>query len=97
MAVGSVSSYSPMFNYQGWVDNANSRTEALSEQIGYDPAESTDKTSSSSSTSSTNKTSISHPPHKGSGIIRDNWREFWEGSEYHQNTLCKILKELIKI
>ena len=60
MAVGSVSSYSPMFNYQGWVDNANSRTEALSEQIGYDPAESTDKTSSSSSTSSTNKTSSSY-------------------------------------
>ena len=49
-----------MFNYQGWVDNANSRTEALSEQIGYDPAESTDKTSSSSSTSSTNKTSSSY-------------------------------------
>ena len=60
MAISSVSSYSPMFDYQGWVDKANSQANALGESVGYKPTESTsstDKTSGSSSTSSTNKTS----------------------------------------
>lgn len=57
MAISSVSSYSPMFDYQGWVSNANSQTEALKERYGYD---STESTSSTSSSSSTNKTSSSY-------------------------------------
>lgn len=57
MAISSVSSYSPMYDYQSWVNTANSRTEALKESYGYD---STESTSSTSSSSSTNKTSSSY-------------------------------------
>lgn len=63
MAISSVSSYSPMFDYQGWVDKANSQASALGDRIGYEATESTsstDKTSGSGSTSSTNKTSGSY-------------------------------------
>jgi len=67
MAVGSVSSYSPMFNYQGWVNTANSRTEALKDQIGYDSTESTSSTSSTSSTDKTSGSSSSSSTDKTSG------------------------------
>lgn len=69
MAVSSVSSYSPMFNYQDWVNNANSQTSALKDRIGYEDDSSTSSvsgtsgvsgTSSTSSSSSTNKTSSSY-------------------------------------
>lgn len=55
MAINSVSSYSPMYSYQGWVDSATSQTEALKKRVGYE-----DSTSSTSSSSSTSKTSSSY-------------------------------------
>ena len=62
MAISSVSSYSPMFDYQGWVDKANSQANALGESVGYKPTESTsstDKTSGSSYSNSSAATSAS--------------------------------------
>ncbi len=55
MAINSVSSYNSMLDYQGWVNSANSQTEALKSRIGYD-----DSASSTNNTSSTNKTSGSY-------------------------------------
>lgn len=63
MAISSVSSYSPMFDYQGWVNNANSQASALKDRIGYEDDSSTssvNSTSSTSSSSSTDKTSSSN-------------------------------------
>lgn len=61
MAINSVSSYSPMFDYQGWTNNATSQTEALKNRIGYDDSTSSvSSTSSTSSSSSTKKTSSSY-------------------------------------
>lgn len=57
MAVNSVSSYSPMYD---WVNKANSDTEALKSRIGYeDSTSSTKKTTSSSYSNSSSATSAS--------------------------------------
>ena len=57
MAVSSVSSYSPMYD---WVNKANSDTEALKSRIGYeDSTSSTKKTTSSSYSNSSAATSAS--------------------------------------
>ncbi len=60
MAVSSVSSYSPMFNYQDWESIANKRTEELEKRLAELEKQVSSKTDDTSSTSSSSSSSSSN-------------------------------------
>ena len=60
MAVSSVSSYSPMFNYQDWESIANKRTEELEKRVAELEKQVSSKTDDTSSTSSSSSSSSSN-------------------------------------
>lgn len=60
MAVSSVSSYSPMFNYQDWESIANKRTEELEKRVAELEKQVSSKTDGTSSTSSSSSSSSSN-------------------------------------
>ena len=60
MAISSVSSYSPMFNYQDWESIANKRTEELEKRVAELEKQVSSKTDDTSSTSSSSSSSSSN-------------------------------------